>query len=68
MAVSTIGDLKFEKARPALLKMVSNPKYQDIFPEMDVALSKITGKKSPDGDTNMKRLFWKRQGLSEVVI
>ncbi len=68
LAVSTVGDLKFQKARPALLKMVANPKYQDIFPEMDVALTKITGKRSPEGDTNAKRLFWKRQGLNEVII
>lgn len=68
MAVSTVGDLKFEKARPALLKMVANKKYDDIFPEMDQALIKITGKKSPEGDLTAKRLFWKKQSLSEVII
>lgn len=68
MAVSTVGDLKFEKAKPALFKMVNNPKYEDIFPEMDYALSKITGKKSPEGDKKLKRQFWSRLSLAEVVI
>lgn len=68
VAVTTVGDLKFEKAKPALFKMVNNPKYEDIFPEMDYALSKITGKKSPEGDKKFKRQFWSRLSLNDVVI
>jgi len=68
MAVTTVGDLKFEKAKPALYKMVSSKKYEDIFPEMDYALTKITGKKSPEGNLQNKRQFWSRQNMNDVII
>ena len=68
MAVTTVGDLKFEKARPALYKMAANKKYEDIFPEIDYALEKITGRASPKGDAKIKRVFWSKASISETTI
>lgn len=62
--ILTVGDLKFEKAREPLLKMIQKDRYNDIFNEMDKSLSKITGLNSPNGDTKVKRVFWQRQALS----
>lgn len=65
--ILTVGDLQFAEAKEPLLKMIQKDKYNDIFPEMDVALSKITGKRSPGGDLKSKRVFWQRQGLDSVI-
>lgn len=65
--IATVGELKFEKAKTPLAKMITKDKYNDIFPEMDVALSKITGKKSPDGDIKVKRVFWQREMLNTTI-
>ena len=65
--ISTVGELQFADAREPLLKMIKKDKYNDIFPEMDAALSKITGKKSPESDLKSKRLFWQREGLNAVI-
>lgn len=65
--ISTVGDLKFEKAKGPLLTMIQKDKYSDIFDEIDYALSKITGKKSPE-TTEMKKRFWKQIAVSEVTI
>ena len=65
--ILTIGDLKFEGAKPALHKMIQKDRYNDIFPEMDVALSSITGLKSPNTNLKAKRLFWSRAKLDTVI-
>lgn len=67
-AILTIGELKFEKARSTLFTMIQKSRYEDIFPELDTALSNITGVKSPDSDIKTKRLFWQRNALSNTVI
>ena len=65
--VATIGDLRFEKARAPLLKMVQKDRYNDIFPEMDLALTKITGEKSPKSDAKSKRIFWQKVALNTTI-
>jgi hypothetical protein len=62
--ITTIGDLKFEKAKTPLLSMVQKKKYQDIFTEIDYSLGKITGKKSPDGEKHVKQRYWKKVALA----
>ena len=62
-----MGELKFEKALKPLLSMAQKEKYKDIFPEIDYALEKITGKNSP-ADTKMKKRFWKKVGISHKTI
>ena len=58
--IKAVGHLKFKKAKNHLLKMAKKERYNDIFKEIDFSLEKITGKKSPHGDTKKKRLYWKR--------
>lgn len=62
--VRTVGELDFEKAQKPLFKMIQKDRYNDIFDDMDYALSQILDKKSPDGPLNIKRHFWKRTALS----
>lgn len=62
--IKTVGELEFKEARDPLFKMIQNDKYNDIFDEMDFALSKIVGKPSPEGPQNVKRHFWKRTSMS----
>ncbi len=62
--ILTVGDLKFEKAKEPLIKMIQKDRYIDIFPEMDQSLMKITGLTSPEGDKTKKRIFWQRMAMS----
>ncbi|MCK6593969.1 MAG: HEAT repeat domain-containing protein [Bacteriovoracaceae bacterium] len=66
--IATIGELKFQDARAPLIKMVQKDKYNDIFSEMDLALTAITGHKSPNGDIKAKRLFWNRKALDVTIM
>ena len=66
--ILTVGDLKFKKAQEPLLKMIQKPKYQDIFQEMDYSLSKIVGKKSPEGSMKVKRYYWSKLEISNKEI
>ncbi|MBT3235159.1 MAG: hypothetical protein HN353_04350 [Bdellovibrionales bacterium] len=61
-AIRTLGDLNYQIAEKALLKMVVNQNYNDIFEPLNYSLSKITGKIPPQGDKREdRRKFW--QGL-----
>ena len=65
--ITTVGELKFEQAKDPLFKMIQKERYVDIFPEMDLALSNITGKKSPENaDVKIKRMFWQRASLDRT--
>lgn len=66
--ILTVGDLKFEKAKAPLIKMIQKERYNDIFSEIDRSLMKITGLTSPDGDKSKKRIFWQRMALSTSTI
>ncbi|MBP5296439.1 MAG: HEAT repeat domain-containing protein [Bacteriovoracaceae bacterium] len=66
-AIRTVGDLKFSKAQAPLLKMAQKKKYNDIFSAIDYALSKITGRSSPEGNSAVKRNFWQRQALNTTI-
>ncbi|MDO9181999.1 MAG: HEAT repeat domain-containing protein [Bacteriovorax sp.] len=65
--ILTVGDLKFQQAKIPLIKMIQKDKYNDIFTEMDISLSKITGQKSPDTDSKAKRIFWQRMALNTTI-
>lgn len=65
--IRTVGDLKFNKAKAPLLSMSQKKKYKDIFNDIDYALSKITGKKSPSGSLE-KKMYWKRYRMKETII
>jgi HEAT repeat protein len=64
--ILTVGDLKFEKAKDPLMKMIQKDRYNDIFNEMDASLVKISGISSPKGDMKTKRAFWRKTALSET--
>ncbi|MBC76294.1 MAG: hypothetical protein CME64_09790 [Halobacteriovoraceae bacterium] len=66
--ISTVGDLKFEKAKKPLLTMIQDKKYQDIFSELDYSLKKITGKSSPKGASTLKKKFWANLANKSKVI
>ncbi len=65
--ILTIGDLKFEKAKLPLIKMIQKDRYNDIFNEMDLSLTKITGLESPKGNNGKKRIFWQRMALNATI-
>ena len=59
-AIRTVGDLQYRPVRQALLKLIQSPKYTDLVIDIDYALRKITGIKSPQ--THSKKIqFWKSQ-------
>ncbi|MCO4753275.1 MAG: HEAT repeat domain-containing protein [Bacteriovoracaceae bacterium] len=66
--ISLVGDLKFEKARAPMLKMIQDNKYKDIFEELDYSLNKITGKESPSGGVKLKKRYWTRLASSAKII
>jgi HEAT repeat protein len=67
-AIETVGELKFEKAKAPLFKMIQKDKYNDIFNEMDLALTHITGDKSPNSGLKEKRIFWQRKSLDTTIL
>lgn len=66
--ISTIGELKFEKAKVPLLSMMQKEKYKDIHVEIDQALQKLYNKKSPQGSLKLKKNFWKKIKISNTLI
>jgi len=66
--IKTVGDLKFAKAKKPMLAMIQKKKYADIFMALDYSLSKITGKKSPKNNKQLKLRFWKKLAMSEKTI
>ena len=68
LAIKTVGDLELEKAKPAMLKMISNQKYKDVFSELDYSLSKLYKKESPQGGAAVKKNYWSRIAVSELTI
>lgn len=56
--IRTIGDVKFEKAKKPLAKLIQKPKYQDLIEDLDYSLEKITGQNSPNSSPEARRKFW----------
>ncbi len=61
--IRTIGDLRFEKARKPLAKLIQKPKYQDLIDDLDYSLEKITGEVSPNS-VEQRRKFWSNVALN----
>ncbi|MBF0313217.1 MAG: HEAT repeat domain-containing protein [Oligoflexia bacterium] len=57
--ITTIGDLQYKDSQKHLLAMMQKDAYKDLYDEINYALEKITGKKSPSKDINTKKIFWK---------
>lgn len=63
--IRTVGDLKYEKVKSPIMGMIQKRKYDDIFDDLDYTLGQITGKPSPNGDKNVKKIFWSRLSLTD---
>lgn len=61
--ILALGHLDLKKAKPALMKMITSKKYQDIFLELDYALNKLTGEKSPKHH-GAKKIYWTKKSLA----
>jgi hypothetical protein len=66
--ILAIGELRFKKARKPLLKMIQQKRYEDIFPEIEHALEKLTGKDAPENKKHVKRRFWKKVALQYTTL
>lgn len=61
--IRTLGDLKFEKAKGALARLIQKPKYQDLVEDLDYSLEKITGLSSPN-KADERRKFWSKHAVA----
>lgn len=66
--VKTVGELQFKKATNPLLTMIQKDRYNDIFEELNYALSQITGMKPTKNEKEAVRLFWKSKEVSFKTI
>lgn len=57
--IRTIGDVRYEKAKKPLAKLIQKPKYQDLIEDLDYSLEQITGEKSPN-TVQERRKFWSK--------
>jgi hypothetical protein len=60
--IRTLGDVKYEKAKISLVKLIQKPKYQDLIEDLDYSLEKITGETSPNS-VEQRRKFWAKVTL-----
>lgn len=66
--IKTTGELGFNKAKKPMMTMIQKKRYRDIHSELDYALTKVTGKKSPDGNISLKKHFWKAESTKDLTI
>lgn len=66
--IRTLGDLRFDKAKKPLAKLIQKPKYQDLIEDLDYSLEKITGEKSPNSSVDARRKFWSKMATTETKI
>lgn len=64
--IRTIGDVRYEKAKKPLAKLIQKPKYQDLIEDLDYSLEKITGEKSPNS-VEQRRKFWSKIAANDGV-
>ncbi len=59
--IRTSGEFKHPKARKAFVSMINKDRYNAVFDDLDYALSKSFGVKSPGGDKKARRAFWNKR-------
>jgi hypothetical protein len=64
--IRTIGDVRFDKARDPLVKLIQKPKYQDLIEDLDYSLEKITGEVSPNTSAETRRSFWSKVNSKQL--
>ena len=65
--IRTIGDIRFDKAKAPLCKLIQKPKYQDLIEDLDYSLEKITGEVSPNTSAETRRQFWSKINTQAVL-
>jgi hypothetical protein len=65
--IRTVGDIRFEKAKSPLAKLIQKPKYQDLVEDLDYSLEKITGEVSPNSSVEQRRKFWSKLNLEKNI-
>ncbi len=66
-AIRVVGDLKFHKAKKAMLEMFKKKKYSDVYNELDYSLSQLDGP-SPKGSISVKKNYWNKKSIKETTI
>jgi len=56
--IETVAVLDYKEASPVLVKLIKDQKYKSFASDIDIALSKLNGKKSPASDLSSKIKFW----------
>ncbi len=62
--IRTLGDVRFDKAKRPLAKLIQKPMYQDLIEDLDYSLEKITGERSPNG-VGERRKFWSKLAAAD---
>ena len=57
-AIKTVGDLELQAAKKPLHKMIKNPRYRDLYSDLDYSLSKLYKFRSPAGSIDTKKKYW----------
>jgi hypothetical protein len=57
--IRTLGDIKYEKAKMPLAKLIQKSKYHDLIEDLDYSLEKITGATSPN-TVEQRKKFWSK--------
>lgn len=65
--IRTVGDVRFEKAKAPLAKLIQKAKYQDLVEDLDYSLEKITGEVSPNSSLELRRKFWSKVNTNRVL-
>ena len=63
--IRTLGDVRFDKARVPMARLIQKPKYQDLMDDLDYSLEKFTGQTSPN-TVEGRRKFWSKYAMSET--
>lgn len=58
--IEALGEFKDKSVSKGLAKLLQDKKYEGLASKIDLSLSKITGKKSPEAN---KKSYWKKQVL-----
>lgn len=65
--IRTLGDVKYDKAKAPLAKLIQRPKYQDLVEDLDYSLEKITGERSPDVSVETRRKHWAKLVKTDIT-
>lgn len=64
--IRTLGDVRFDKAKAPLARLIQKPKYQDLMEDLDYTLEKLTGQTSPNS-VDSRRKFWSKYASVDSV-